>query len=179
MEHCSDDVSGKYAQYILDNIFQVFLNKDCAISLREQILSVVSELINSCDEKFKPFSENCLKILLEFFSAIYSNKTCRLLYGTLIECITLIGPFCKDLYLKYVPDLIKSTTEIHENLTNSENFTKDYLQNAWERLAPIVKENFKELIPCIVEAALKQVNLDVVMSFSNKPEQTFKIEDII
>ena len=179
LEHCSDDVSGKYAQYILDNIFQVFLNKDCAISLREQILSVVSELINSCDEKFKPFSENCLKILLEFFSAIYSNKTCRLLYGTLIECITLIGPFCKDLYLKYVPDLIKSTTEIHENLTNSENFTKDYLQNAWERLAPIVKENFKELIPCIVEAALKQVNLDVVMSFSNKPEQTFKIEDII
>jgi len=179
LEHCSDQTSGNYAQFILDNVFQVFLSKECPISLREQILSVVSELINSCDEKFKPFSENCLKILLEFFSAIFSHKTCRLLYGTLIECITLIGPYCKEFYLKYVPDLIKATIDIQDNLSGLGDFTKDYLQNAWERLAPIIKEHFKELIPDIVEAALKQVNIDVVMSISNKPEQTFKIEDLV
>jgi hypothetical protein len=78
-----------------------------------------------------------------------------------------------------VPDLVKATFEIQESLAGSGDFTKDYLQNAWERLAPIIKENFPELISGIVQAALKQVSIDVVMSISNKPEQTFKIEELV
>lgn len=179
LEHTSDQLSGQYSQFLLDNTFQIFLIKECPISLREQILSVTAELINASGEKFKPFSENCLKILLNFFSESFQNGTNKTLYGTLIECITLIGPQCKDVYLTYVRDLVKAIVHIQDNLANSTDFTKDYLQNAWERLCPVVKEHFPDLIPAIVESTLKLVSVDVVMSVSNKPNETFKIEEII
>jgi hypothetical protein len=179
LEHSSNDTSAKYAQYILDNTFQIFLQKECPTSLREQILSVIAELIASTDKSFAPYAENCMKILLNFFSEIYSARTLKPLYGTLIECITLTGPQCKEAYLKYVKDLVKAIIEIQESSSAANDFTKDYLQNAWQRICPVVKENFQDLIPPIVESTLKVVNVDVLMSISNKPEETFKIEDLI
>jgi len=179
LEHSSNDTSAKYAQYILDNTFQIFLQKECPTSLREQILSVIAELIASTDKSFAPYAENCMKILLNFFSEIYSARSLKPLYGTLIECITLTGPQCKEAYLKYVKDLVKAIIEIQESSSAANDFTKDYLQNAWQRICPVVKENFQDLIPPIVESTLKVVNVDVLMSISNKPEETFKIEDLI
>ena len=76
-------------------------------------------------------------------------------------------------------DLVKAIINIQEQSTTANDFTKDYLQNAWQRICPVVKEHFSEMFPEIVESALKIVNVDILMSISNKPEETFKIEDLI
>jgi len=106
----------KYVGVILENLFSIFLT-DIPVSLRETILDVVTEIVGVCGEKFGTFAEKSLTILIEFLAKIYSLKTHKSLYGNLINCISLIGPYCKEQYFKYIRDIVRITVELQDNLT--------------------------------------------------------------
>jgi hypothetical protein len=178
IDKSSDEIVALYAQVILDNIFGLFLKDNIPVSLREEILEVVAELVSSLQDKFKPYADKCLKILAENFVNLYTNKGMKSLYGNFIECITLIGPYDEQYYYQIIPDLVKIIVEIQDNIPLSTDPIRNYLREALSRLIPIMKEKFPSLLPGIVNSVIKLVQIVPEMSVSSNPEEQFKIEDL-
>ncbi len=178
MEFIEQKTISPYIQSILDCVFVIFMKEDIAVSLRFSILSTISELADSSKDTFKPFSEKCLEVLFNFFVNIYSKKIFGNIYGQLLETLTLIGETNEEKFLKYVPDIVTAVVEIQKNLAPSD-FSFEYFVNSLERLCPIVKEKFPNLVPMIIEAVMKLVVIDPKMSISTNPENAFKIEDVL
>ncbi len=60
LEGCSEDTAKRVAETLLDTLMAVFLNENSTLSLREIILNVLHELIETLEISFKPYSEKCL-----------------------------------------------------------------------------------------------------------------------
>lgn len=179
VSHQTETQCGSYAEVMLNTLFGLFVKENNPINLQCEILQAIAEIAVTTDKLFAPYSEKSINILIEFFDKAYSSKTSRSLYGNLVECITLIGPNCWEVYAKVMPSLVKILVEITENLPNSQDPIKEYLQEAYERLVPTLKENFKELLAPVVNSVLKLVKLVPEMSISSNPEETFKLEDLL
>jgi hypothetical protein len=166
-----------YIAPLLENLFGLFI-KDLPLNLRNEILEVIAEIIVTVDKSFTPYAERSLKLLLEFFVNSYTSKTSRSVYGNLIECITLCGPHSMDYYTTIIPDLVKIVVELTENMPNSEDPIREYLQEAFERLIPILKKSFKDSLPHVINAVLKLAENVPQISLNSNPEDTFKLEDL-
>ena len=177
IDKSSDEVAVLYSQVVLDNVFSLFM-KDIHISLREEILEVIAELLSTTQKKFEPYAEKSLKILVEYFVSIYNTKQNKSIYGNLMECISLIGPYCEQYYYSFIPEFVKMIVEIQNNIPLSTDPIRNYLQEALERLIPIMKINFTNLLPSLVDSIIKLVKLVPEMSVSSSPEEQFKIEDL-
>jgi hypothetical protein len=178
IDKASDEIVALYAQVILDNIFTLFLKDNIPVSLREEILEVVAELASTLQDKFAPYAEKCLKILLENFVTLYTGKQLKSIYGNFIECITIIGPYHTQYYYSIIPDLVKIIVEIQDNIPLSTDPIRNYLREALSRLIPLMKEHFHSLLPGIVNSVIKLVQIVPEMSVSSNPEEQFKIEDL-
>ena len=179
VESCSDQVASQYAQLILDTIFGVFMKDTIAVSLKEAILNVTSELVTACDKLFTPYAEKVLDILIKYFVTILQGNTQKSLYGILLDGITVVGPKCEEVYMKYIPDLITAMVSIQNNIPNFSDPVATYLHSAWERLIPIIKDHFKQYAPQIIETAIKLVTKVPTMSVSSQPETTFDIQSLL
>ena len=179
MEGCCEDTATKYAQQILDGIMSVFLNANSPVSLREIILNVLNEVVQTLEQGFKPYAEKCLDILIKFFALNYNNKTSPSLYGNLLENITTIGPYTPNTYHKYLQEIIPIMIKIQDELVKSTDSIRNNLNNAWERICEIIKGNFPEMISGIVESILKQLQKLPEMHIATLPSETFKIGDIL
>jgi len=157
----------------------VFLNESSPISLREIILNVLNELVQTLEKSFTPYAEKCLEILINFFDLHYNNKTSRSLYGNLLENITTIGPFAENTYHKYLKEIIPIMINIQDELVKGADPIRNNLNNAWERICKIIKNNFPELIAGIVESILKQLQKLPEMHIASLPKETFKIGDVL
>jgi len=178
ISHQTSTQCAAYAEVMLNTLFGLFV-KDIPVNLQCEILQAIAEIAATTDKLFTPYAEKSLNILIEFFDKAYSSKISRSLYGNLIECITLIGPNCWEVYIKIMPSLVKILVEITENLPNSLDPIKEYLQEAYERIIPSLKENFKDYLNPVVNAILKLIKLTPEMSVSSNPEETFKLEDLL
>lgn len=178
VDHAPKNLISEYLGGLLDNLFSIFL-KDIPVNLRQEILESIAEIVATTQDLFAPYSEKCLKILLEYFVNIYTNKNNKSLYGNLIECITLIGPYNVEFYHTIVPDMIKIIVEITENIPLSQDPIREFLQEALERLIPILKEHFRNLLPNVVNSVLKLVQTLPDMPAKETPtEDKFKVEEL-
>jgi len=178
ISHQNDKQCAVYTEGMLNTLFGLFI-KEIPVNLQCEILQAIAEISVTTDKLFEPYAEKSINILIEFFDKAYSSKTSRSLYGNLVECITLIGPLCWPVYSKIMPSLVKILVEITENLPNSSDPIKEYLQEAYERIIPTLKENFRDILPPVVNSVLKLVKLVPEMSISSNPEETFKLEDLL
>ena len=187
MEHLKADILATYSQTILDSTFQIFLTKDpntngsiIPNNIRECLLNVVSTMASQIGHLFKPFATKCLEILCDWFSNAYGNKVYKPLYGNLIENITLIGPLAdKEAYYKIIPSLVKTLVDIQNNIPLSTDPLRDYIKDALNRLVRILKDDFKDLLPSIIQSIIKLVQDIPEMSISSNPEERFKIDDLL
>ena len=178
MEFIEAKTISPYVEKILDSVFAYFMKEDLATSLRFSILSTISHLADVTKDQFKPYSEKCLQVLYNFLVNIYTKKIYGNLYGQLLETITLIGETNEEFFCQYVPQIVKVIVEIQKNLSPSD-FSFEYFVNSLERLCPLVKKKFTELVPMIIEAVMKLVMIDPKMSISTNPENAFKLEDVL
>jgi len=179
LEGCCNDTGERYARILLDTLISVFLNDNSTVSLREIILDVLTELVNTLEKSFSQYAEKCLEILIKFFALHYNNKTSRSLYGKLLENITTMGPYCSETYHKYLIEIIPIMINIQDELVKCSDPIRSSLNNAWERICPIIKENFPNLIGGIVESILKQLQKLPEMYIATIPKETFKIGDLL
>lgn len=173
------DVLTPYIESILNTTFQIFLKDNLSNNLRECLLNVVATLSSEVQDKLAPYAEKCFAMIWEFFVNSYKGKINKPLYGNMIECITLIGPFNQNVYYQNIPTLIDIIVDVQSSSKLGTDPIRPYIQDSLQRLVYILKENFKDLLPKVVNSVMNLVKTIPEMSLSSNPESNFKIEDLL
>lgn len=179
LEGCTDQIAVTYCQATLDIVFSVFLKDNAPVALKDGCLNGLCELITATEDQIKPFAPKILEILISQFSSILQHKNSKSLYGVLLETITMVGPKCEENYIKLLPDLLTAMLEIQDNIPNFTDPVAAYLQSAWERVVPIIKEKYPDASAKIIESILKLVSNMPSMSISAEPEKKFTIQELL
>lgn len=180
IDTCPEDILGEHVKSVLDVLFPLLLNENVFVSLKENILNVLSTLVtNSDDDKFKPYAEQCLDILLKVFSNSIQIGKDKSIYGSLIELITAVGPNCESKYKTVVPDLVTAMIGLQNSIPYSTDPLFENLNSAWEKLIPIIVTDFTNLISPIIECTLKLVSNVPTMQIKSAPNQAFNINELL
>lgn len=175
-----EEILETHTKSILDVLFNLLLNESTYVSLKENILNILSSLTsNSKENTFKLYASSCLDILLKVFSNSYKIGKDKTLYGSLIELITTVGPNCENEYLSIIPDVINAMITLQNAIPYSTDPLFEYLNSGWEKLIPYIKKNYINYSNIIIESALKLVSNVPTMKVNSAPEKTFNIQDLL
>ena len=169
-----------YMNELFELLFTLFNQKNIPIIIRKLVLECILEIISTMEEETKPLAPKSFDILYSYFAEAYKSKSGHILYGALIECITSLGIYVKEKYYKIVPEIVMCIVQIVKGFTN-DNFEpiKADLTNSLERLLPVLQENFKNLLPNLIETALTLIKMRPQMSINSNPDEQFDINKII
>ena len=168
----------KFIGPILDSTFKIFLLDNLSNNLRECLLNVVATLSSEVQEKLSSYASKVFSLICEFFNNSYTNQIHKPLYGNLIECITLIGPFDKETYYKIIPSLVTAILQIQDSIPLSTDPIRAYIQDSLPRIVYILKDNFKDLIPLVIDSTMKLIKTIPEMYISGTDEK-FKLDDLL
>ena len=175
----SDDLK-PYVKDLFDLLFTLFKQNNIPLIIRKLVLEAILEIISTMEEDISPYASVAFDIILNYFVEVYKNKMHQILYGVLIECITSLGIYTKEKYFKVVPDIVNCIVEIVKgfNSDKMEPIRAD-LTNSLDRLLDILKDNFKNLLPNLIETVLALVKLRPQMAISSTPDEQFDIKKIL
>lgn len=162
---------------LVPEITKVELN--IPVNLRKEIINVVSSVASVLLKEFAPFASDTLTALNSAFIVFYSQKSNQPLYKEFIEAIPMIGVYCKESFVKILPDFVKILLEIQNSISLTTDPTRGFLESAYENIIPILKENYPNLLPEIIASVFKLVQNLPEMSISSVPNQEFKIDDLL
>ena len=177
IEHMTENDSTLYMKDSLESLFNLFMRNEneCPSSLKEGILDVLQEFIDSSQEEFKKYSDKCLQLLLQNLEEILNKNINHNLIGPLMETISYIGPFCPDLFKKHLTALTNILIQINLNLTSFTDNIANYLLLTWEKIIPYLKETDPQKIQKILSSLLELLKKNPEMSISTNPEQKIDI----
>ena len=167
-----------YITQLLDILFGLFI-KDIPLILRKVVIECLLEIFSTIEEKCEPYAKKSFDIILKYFAELYKTKSNRILFGGLIECLTTIGPYIKEEFYKVVPDIVKCIIELVQGINFNEEPIRSDLQNSLERLLPILKSNFQELLPNLVQTVFTLIKLKPKMSINDIPEKDIDFSEIL
>ena len=169
-----------YVKELFELLFTLFNNKNIPLIIRKLVLEAILEIVSTMEEEIKNFAPTAFDILFTYFAEIYKTKSSQILYGALIECITSLGIYTKEKYYKIVPDIVLCIVQIVKGFTN-ESFEpiRADLTNSLERLLPVLQENFKNLLPNLIETCLALIKMRPQMSISSTPQEQFDINKLL
>lgn len=162
---------------LVPEITKVDLN--IPVNLRKEIINVVSSLASVLEIEFTPFAADTLLALNSAFMAFYSQKANQPLYKELIEAIPMIGVYCKETFVKVLPDFVKVLLEIQNSISLTTDPTRGFLESAYQNIIPILKDHYPNLLPEIIASVFKLVQNLPEMSISSVPNQEFKIDELL
>ena len=180
IENIPEELIGKsLVKEALDVFFPLLMSDTTYVSLKENILNVLSEIVQSSEEEFKPYSTKCMEILIKVLDFCLSLGKEKTIYGPLLELITKIGPHCEEEYKKVIPNIAKAMIQLQNNIPYSTDPIFEYLNAGWEKLIPYTITDFKDLIAPIIECTLKLVSNVPTMKTQLTSEQEFNISDLL
>ena len=163
-----------YVSQLYEMLFKYFMN-EINIILRKCILDCILEINSTIEEKSEPFAKKAFEILYKYFEMCYKNKNNIVLYGTLIENLTTLGPYIQSDYFDKVPILVQCIIELVEGVNFDNSPIRSDLQNSIERLVPILQSNFMNLLPNLVNTVIKLIKIKPTMSVATN-EKEFEME---
>ena len=168
-----------YLKDCLEILFNVFMKNDmeCGPALREGILDVLQEFINASEDEFKPYSDQCLQLLLKYLGEILNKNINKNLIGPLMETISCIGPTSPELFKKHLDLIVNTLIQINLNLSSFTENIAEYLQSTWEKIIPNLKESSSDKIPQIISSLIELLKKNPEMSISSNPQQKFDIKN--
>ena len=130
---------------------EAILRIQCEIVL-EAILEIISTMV---EEIITPYAPLAFDIILNYFVESYKNKENQILYGVLIECITSLWIYTREKYNKVILDIINCIVGLVKgfNIDKIEPIRAD-LTNSLDRLLDVLKDDFKNLLPNLIETVL-------------------------
>lgn len=179
LENSPEEIAKEHTKEILDVLFPILLNDSTFVSLKENILNVLSELVEVSDTEFDQYSSKCLEILIKVLTFCLTQGKEKTIYGSLLELVTKIGPKCEGEYKKYIPDIISAMITLQNNIPYSTDPIFEHLNSAWEKLIPYIKSDFKNLTAPVIECSLRLVANVPTMSVSNAPNTEFDIQALL
>ena len=176
----TSDALKPYMKELFELLFTLFQQNNIPLIIRKLVLESILEIISTMEEETKPFAPVAFDLLSSYFSEAFKTKSGYVLYGVLIECITSLGIYIKDKYYKIVPDIVNCIIQIVKGF-DSDSFQpiRADLTNSLERLLPVLQENFKNLLPSLIETVLTLIKMRPQMSISSTPAQQFDINNIL
>ena len=182
LEKAPKSIVNENIQNFLDSVFLIFIKseKECPAILREGIIDVLGELISATEDKFAPFSEKCFDILFQYLTVIIkSNDKNTNLFGELIDVITRVGKYCPEKLAKNSLDIAQSLILFQNNISNFKGNVGEFFESAWEKILPVIKTDHKDIIPTIIQSALKVITNPPEMAISSNPEKKFDVQAFI
>ena len=182
IEFCKEEQISPYIQNILDSLFFNFIKNDqeCPQILRETVLDSLGELISISGPSFKQYSEKCFSMLYEYLNK--DNKRINpniSLFGLLIDILTQVGENCPEILKNNCKDVVNSLIYIQNNIQNFKGDFSELFVSAWQRLLPIVKENYPDLIEPIFSSIFNVLQKPPEVSVSSNPTQKINIQDFL
>jgi len=162
---------------LVPEITKVDLNMP--INLRREIINIISSLSSVFLTNFSPFASETLIALNSAFMTFYTQKVNQPLYKEFIEAIPMIGIYCKETFVKILPDFVKVLLEIQNSISLTTDPTRGFLEVAYENIIPVLKESYPNMLPDIIASVFKLVQNLPEMSISSVPNQEFKIDDLL
>ena len=169
-----------YVKELLELLFTLFKQNNIPIIIRKLVLETILENISTMEEEITPYASLAFDIILNYFVQAYKNKENQILYGVLIECITSLGIYTREKYNKVIPDIVNCIVEIVKGFNSDkiEPIRAD-LTNSLDRLLDVLKDDFKPLLPNLIETVLVLIKLRPQMSISSDPTEQFDINNIL
>jgi hypothetical protein len=183
IEESSEDILEKYTQSILDALFFNFLKpeKECPQSMQETILDCLGQLLSKNKTSFNRYSVKTFNILAEYLgNSLKNNDYSNInLFGLLIEILTKVGEDCPDLLKNGTKDIAETLINFQNNIQNFKGEISHYFVASWERILPYVKEDYKDLIPKIINSIVIVITKPPEMSIASEPEKKINIRDFL
>ena len=175
----SEDLN-PYVKELFELLFTLFKQNNIPIIIRKLVLEAILEIISTMEEEITPYAPLAFDIILDYFVQSYKNKENQILYGVLIECITSLGIYTREKYNKVIPDIVNCIVEIVKgfNIDKIEPIRAD-LTNSLDRLLDVLKDDFKNLLPNLIETVLALIKLRPKMSISSDPAEQFDINNLL
>lgn len=170
-----------YTQQILTILLPELAKTDMNIpvNLRKEMINIISGLVDILADQIGPFAADTLLALNSAFMTFYGNKTNQPLYKEFIEAISMLGTYCKETFVKIIPEFTKVLLDIQTSIQLTTDPTRNFLESAYRNIIPILKESYPGLLPDIIASVFKLVQNLPEMSISALPAQEFKIDDIL
>ena len=180
IQFTTNDALKPYMRELFELLFLLFRQGNIPIIIRKLVLEAILEIISTMEEDITPLAPVAFDIISAYFSQIYKTKEGQILYGACIECITSLGIYVKDKYYKIIPEIVNCIVQIVKGFdANTFEPIKADLTNSLERLLPVLKENFKNLLPSLIDTAFTLIKMRPQMSISSTPQQQFDINNIL
>ena len=182
IEKASTSTVQSFVQSFLDVIFTTFMKNDneCPALLREAVLDTLGELLSKVNDNFKPFAVKSFEILFQYLSQILKAENGNNdLFGNLIDILTRVGEFCPEMLEKNALDIAKTLILFQNNIANFKGNVGEYFEASWEKIIPFIKKSHTDIIPAILESALKVITKPPEISVSSNPEQTFDVQKFL
>lgn len=169
ISHSKPEIIKPYYQEIISTVLRLF-ETDIPITLREVLLRTIIELAKLLDNEFTSQAERVINALSFELNWNSSNRLERSLCGTYLEYITLIGPYVKNVYYSLIPNLVETICSLQDKIGNKVDPVREQLRVVYERLLPVVKINFPNLLLSLVNFVIALLKAIREMPESNKPE---------
>ena len=180
IQYTTSDSLKPYVKDLFELLFTVFKKNDIPIIIRKLVLEAILGIITTMEEEISPLAPIAFDIIINFFAESYKNKANQTLYGVLLECITSLGIYIKEKYNQVIPDIVNCIIEITKGFnSNNIDIIKGDFINSLERLLPFLKENFKNLLPNLVETVITLIKLRPQMAISSSPNEQFDVNKLL
>ena len=178
IEYSSCDKILPFVPTLLPLLFNYFIT-NIPIILKKLIIECLLEIFVAIEEKSISFAKESFEIILKYFIEIYNSKQNKILYGKLIETLTTIGPYVKEDYYKYIPNIVNSIIELVEGIKFNNDPIRNNLQNSLEKLLPTLQKDFNNLLLNLVNTVLHLIKLKPKIYISNQPQKEIDIRELI
>ena len=180
IQFTTSDALKPYVKELFELLFTLFKQNNLPIIIRKLVSEAILEIISTMEEEITPLAPVAFDLIIDYFIKSYKIKDNQILYGVLIECLTSLGIYVKEKYLPVVPEIVKCIVEIVKGFNSDkvEPIRAD-LTNSLERLLPILKENYKQLLPNLIETVLTLIKLRPQMAISSSPTEEFDVNKIL
>lgn len=179
VENCPEDIIDLYMKSSLDVLFPLLLNENSYVSLKESVINLLSELVEISPNSFKPYSSQCLEILIKVLAFLLKENKEKSIYGSLLTLITTIGPNCEENYKSYIPDITNAMISLQNSIPYSTDPIFEYLNTSWEKIIPYLTKDFTFLCKPVIECTLKLVDNLPSMKFNKKTESPLDIQNLL
>ena len=169
-----------YVKDLFNLLFILFKQNNIPVIIRKLVSEAILEITSTMEDEISPYAPLAFDLILNYFVEVYKNKINQILYGVLIECITSLGIYVKEKYYPVVPEIVKCIVEIVKgfNIDKIDPIKAD-LTNSLNRLIDVLKDNFKHLLPNLIETIFTLIKLRPKMAISSSPNEQFDINKIL
>jgi hypothetical protein len=180
MQFTTSDALKPYVQELFELLFTLFKQGNIPIIIRKLVLEAILEIISTMEEQISPLAPVSFELISKYFFECYNSKSNQILYGALIECITSLGIYVKEKYHPIVPQVLNCIMEIIKGFeSNKDEPIRADLTNSLDRLLPVLQENFKNLLPSLIDVVLTLIKMRPQMSISSSPSEQFDVNKLL